>query len=92
MFKEYKMEAYGSNLSVDETIIYAGCRTTFKIHFSNKPANQGLLFYNACDAVDRFMFYIKFYRGKVERPFGSVGEKLLLSIIKKLNISKKVFI
>ena len=69
--KNTTIDEYGSNISVDETMIYAGCRTTFKIHIPSKPANQGLLFYNACDAVDRFVFYIKFYRGKVESPLVS---------------------
>ena len=63
--KNTTIDEYGSNISVDETMIYAGCRTTFKIHIPSKPANQGLLFYNVCDVVDRFMFYIKFYGVKV---------------------------
>ena len=87
--KNTTIDEYGSNISVDETMIYAGCRTTFKIHIPSKPANQGLLFYNACDAVDRFMFYIKFYRGKVESPSCSVGEKLLLSIINEIKYIKE---
>ena len=35
--KNTTIDEYGSNISVDETMIYAGCRTTFKI---TSRANQ----------------------------------------------------
>ena len=83
--KNTKVTSYCSYISVDETMIYTGVRTGYRIHIPSKPAGQGIVFYCAGDSEQRYLYYLLFYRGKVEKSTSNVGGKLLLTILNEID-------
>ena len=58
--KNTKVTSYCSYISVDETMIYTGVRTGYRIHIPSKPAGQGIVFYCAGDSEQRYLYYLLF--------------------------------
>ena len=49
--KNTKVTSYCSYISVDETMIYTGVRTGYRIHIPSKPAGQSIVFYWSISAT-----------------------------------------